>query len=76
MSLRIRLDGHDVKEDDLTDQGKVTIKNLSFVEARLLELRKQQVLLTKAMNTYVSDLKIEIVRNKTGVDLRSILGEE
>ena len=76
MSLRIRLDGHDVKEDDLTDQGKVTIKTLSFVEARLLELRKQQVLLTKAMNTYVSDLKIEIVRNKTGVDLRSILGEE
>ncbi len=76
MSLRIRLDGHDVKEDDLTDQGKVTIKNLSFVEAQLIELRKQQVLLTKAMNTYVSDLKIEIVRNKTGVDLRSILGEE
>jgi hypothetical protein len=76
MSLRIRLDGHDVKEDDLTEKGKMTIKNLSFVEARLIELRKQQVLLTKAMNTYVSDLKIEIVRNKTGVDLRSILGEE
>ena len=75
MSLRIRLDGQELQENELTPSGKSIIKNLSYVEAHLTELRQQRVILMKAMNTHISELKLEIVRRKTGVDLRSILNE-
>ena len=75
MSLRIRLDGQELQENELTPSRKSIIKNLSYVEARLTELRQQRVILMKVMNTHISELKFEIVRRKTGVDLRSILNE-
>lgn len=75
MGLRIRLDGHELKEDEITTVGKAIIKNLSFVETRLKELHRQKLMLTKAKNTHINGLKFEIVRRKTGVDLNSILNE-
>ena len=33
-------------------------------------------LLTKAKNAYIADLKTEIIKSKTGVDLSSLFDEE
>lgn len=72
----LRLDGVDYDLSHASDQAKDLIKRLKQLDQLYEEKTNMVALLTKAKNAYIADLKTEIIRNKTGVDLSSLFDEE
>lgn len=70
----IVIDGKSYDASTLGAEGQAVLARLRFVQARLAELNNTQALMTKARNAYIADLKVEMVRGRTGVDLSSLLG--
>lgn len=69
------LDGSAYSPDDLTECGRLILANLIFTQSQIATRENMVALLTKAKNAYIADLKAEIIKNKTGVDLSSLFDE-
>lgn len=69
MSSKIVFDGteHDVSK--LTAGAKAQMSLLNFSETRLEELQNMLVLLQKAKNGYIAELKREVLSQKAGFTL-------
>ena len=76
MSQRFRIDGVEYDIEALTQEGRDLVSRLTFTRLTLQELSNQMALLTKAKNAYIADLKIEIVKGRTGVDLTTLFSDE
>ena len=76
MTKRFRLDGAEYELDALSAEGRGLVERLSFVHLQVQALSNQKALLTKAKNAYISDLKLEIVQGRTGVDLGSLFSDD
>lgn len=76
MSRRFRIDGVEYDAHGLSEEGRDLVERLTFAQLALQELINRQALLTKAKNAYIADLKIEIVKGRTGVDLGSLFAED
>lgn len=76
MSTRFRIDGDEYDSATLSENGRVLYERLIFTQRRLQELGNQQALLSKAKNAYIADLKTEIVRGKTGIDLSDLFSDD
>lgn len=76
MSRRFRIDGVEYDASGLSEEGLALVERLTFAQLTLQELSNRQALLTKARNAYIADLKIEIVKGRTGVDLGSLFAED
>jgi hypothetical protein len=76
MTKRFRLDGAEYELDALSAEGRALVERLSFAHLQVQVLSNQKALLTKAKNAYISDLKLEIVQGRTGVDLGALFSDD
>jgi transcriptional/translational regulatory protein YebC/TACO1 len=76
MTQAFQLDGEDYNADALSDDGKAIYAQLQFIRQQLQLLSNQQMLLNKAKNAYIADLKIEIVQGRTGVNLAALFDDD
>jgi len=72
----LRLDGEDYDLGKASDEAKAIVARLQHLDRLFEEKSNLMALLTKAKNAYIADLKTEIIKNKTGVDLSSLFDEE
>lgn len=72
MSQRINLDGVEYETSSLTDNGKSILASLQGASARLQELQNLQAIFTRAKRSYIDELKREIIKGKSGVDIATL----
>ena len=72
----LRLDGEDFDLSNASEEAKALVARLQKLDRLVEENSSMMVLLTKAKNAYIADLKTEIIEKKTGVDLSSLFDEE
>ena len=72
----LRLDGEDYDLSKASDEAKALVARLQHLDRLFEEKTNLMALLTKAKNAYIADLKTEIIKNKTGVDLSTLFDEE
>lgn len=76
MSQRFRIDGVEYDTENLSQEGRDLVARLTFTRLALQELNNQQALLAKAKNAYITDLKLEIIQGRTGVDLDALFSDD
>lgn len=72
----IRLNDEDYPVAALSPAGRETLDLYRFAEEQLKHLRNMEAILNKARNAYIADLKHEIVRGRTGLDLSDLLSDD
>ena len=72
----LRLDGTDYDLTTASDAAKALVMRLQSVDRLSEEKNNLLALLNKARNAYIAELKTEIIKNKTGVDLSALFDEE
>ena len=72
----LRLDGEDYDLSKASDEAKALVERLQHLDRLFEEKSNLMALLTKAKNAYIADLKTEIIKEKTGVDLSTLFDEE
>lgn len=72
----LRLDGEEYDLSKASEEAKALVARLQHLDRLFEEKSNLMALLTKAKNAYIADLKTEIIKNKTGVDLSSLFDEE
>ena len=63
------IDGNSYRVSDLSDEGRVQLERLLFVQRNLSLLKNKIAVMTKAKNAYIGDLKSDIVEGRSGIDL-------
>lgn len=72
----LRLDGADYDLSTASETAKVLLARLQNLDRLFEEKNNLMALLTKAKNAYIAELKTEIIKNKTGVDLSTLFDQE
>lgn len=75
MVQTIRLGDIDYDVSLLDEQGQKTLHLYLHVIQQLQDGTNMMALLTKARNAYISEIKYEIVKAKSGVDLGALLDD-
>lgn len=76
MSEKFKIDGVEYDRQDLTDEGQKNLAAYRYANKRLREAVNMKAVLTRARNSYILELKTEIVKGKTGVDLNDLLSND
>ena len=76
MTQKINLDGVEYDTDQLSNEGKKNLVAYAHVNQRLQEALNMRAILTRAKNSYISELKSEMVKGKTGLDLSDLFGDD
>ena len=76
MTQKINLDGVEYNTDQLSDEGKKILVAYAHANKQLQEALNMRAILTRAKNSYISELKSEMVRGKTGLDLSDLFGDD
>lgn len=61
---KIKIDDLEYNTEDLTDQGKVVLASLQFVEQKLRNFRNEIAVYQTAQKSYLTALKIEITESE------------
>ena len=72
MVSKIKLDGKEYEVENLSDEAQRTLELLNFASERLRELLNMKAVLLRSRNSYLKDLKSEIISKKSGL----VFGEE
>jgi len=67
MSEKIKIEDKEYKLDDLSDFAKSQVASLQFVETKIRETNNLKAILQRAKNSYVKELKTEIISSKAGL---------
>jgi len=59
----------------LSAEGRRTLEMLTYTIDRLEEAQRREEALKRAKNSYVADLRAEIVKGTSGIDLDALLGD-
>lgn len=76
MIKSFRIDSLEYDAETLSKEGKKLLAKLDFTQQALDEMANQIVLLTKAKNAYIEDLKLEVVQGRTGIELSALLSDD
>jgi hypothetical protein len=76
MTKSVRIDNVEYDMEQLSQAGRDLYERLSFTQSRLQEYNNMLALLMKAKNAYIVDLKTEIVKGRTGVDLGALFSDD
>lgn len=71
----LRIDGVDYDSAQLSEAEQAQLAALQHAEAQIRELTNMKALLTRAKNSYVEELKREIIKGKSGVDLGALFSD-
>ena len=66
MKKTLRLDGVEYQTESLSENAKSALVLIEFIAKRVKELRDTQSLLQRAKNSYLDELKKEILASKAG----------
>ena len=75
MVKTLRLDGQDYDVSLLSAQGQETLGAYRHATQQLQQAQNMKALLTKARNAYISDIKHEIIKGKSGVDFAALFDD-
>jgi hypothetical protein len=70
------IDGNSYRVSDLSDDGRVQLEQLLFVQRNLNLLKNKIAVMTKAKNSYISDLKSDMVESRSGIDLGLLFSDD
>jgi hypothetical protein len=70
------IDGNSYRVSDLSDDGRVQLEELLFVQRNLSLLKNKVAVMTKAKNSYISDLKSDMVEGRSGIDLGLLFSDD
>ena len=59
-SVKLNFDGQEYEVESMSENGKLTVKSLQFVEAKTVELSNQKAVYNAAKTQYITRLQIEI----------------
>lgn len=71
-----RLDGKNYQASDLSDEGRFQLERLLFVRGNINLLKNKIALMSKAKNSYIDDLKSDIVESRSGLDLGLLFSDD
>lgn len=75
MAKKIKLDGKTYDLSLLSDDGLQAFEMLQFASRRIEHAQQREAALKRAKNSYVADVRAEIVKGTSGVDLQDLLGD-
>ena len=75
MTEHIKFGGKSYDYSLLSVEGRRTLEMLKYTIDRLQEAQQKEEALKRAKNAFVSDLRAEIVKGTSGIDLDALLGD-
>lgn len=66
MEKKFKLGDQEYDAANLSERGQSTLAHLNFTSVRIQELSNMQALLQRAKNSYVDQLKKEMLSSKSG----------
>lgn len=72
MTQKINIDGMEHDLDTLSRETQGIIASLQDTDACIKEMQNLNVVLTRAKRSYIDELKREIIKGKSGVDIASL----
>ena len=68
MQSKIIIDEKEYDTKNLSEKSKATLDSLQFAIKKIHELSNMKILLLRARNSYIEELKKEVIANKSGFD--------
>ena len=72
MSQKINIDGIEYGLDTLSDNAKKIVAGIQDTDACIHEMENLHAIFTRAKRSYIDELKREIIKGKSGVDIASL----
>ena len=72
MQKYFKIDGTMYAVSDLHESAAKLHAALNFTEAKIVDLRNFVAILNRAKQAYISDISMEVVHGKTGIDLAEL----
>lgn len=76
MGQKIKIDGVEYDTDHLSDGAKKLLSLYNHANAQYQEAINMRAIMTRAKNSYLSELKSEVVQGKTGLDLSDLFSDD
>ncbi|EDM70249.1 valyl-tRNA synthetase [Roseobacter sp. AzwK-3b] len=75
MVKTLKIEGQEYDVSTLSEAGRANLAQFQHVTAQLQEAQNLHAVLTKARHAYIADLKNEIVKGKSGIDLSALFDD-
>lgn len=72
MSQKINIDGVEYDFESLSPEAKAILEKLQHTDTQIQDKQNLSALLKRAKNSYVHELKREMIEGKSGVDIASL----
>ena len=72
MSQKINIDGVEYDFESLSQKAKDILEKLQHTDTQIQDNKNLSALLTRAKNSYIHELKREMIEGKSGVDIASL----
>ena len=72
MSQKINVDGVEYDFESLSPEAKAILEKLQHTDTQIQDNKNLSAILTRAKNSYVHELKREMIEGKSGVDIASL----
>lgn len=76
MNQLFKIDGLEYESSCISQKGQEILRRLNFIQTKLQELENNIKLFSKAKNSYIEDMKTEIIQERTGVDFSDLFSGE
>ena len=72
MSQKINIDGVEYDFESFSPEAKAILEKFQHTETQIRDKQNLGALLTRAKNSYIQELKREMIEGKSGVDIASL----
>ena len=72
MSQKINVDGVEYDFESLSPAAKAILEKIQHTETLIQDKQNLSALLTRSKNSYIHELKREMIEGKSGVDIASL----
>ena len=72
MSQKINVDGVEYDFESLSPEAKAILEKIQHTETQIQDKQNLSALLTRSKNSYIRELKREMIEGKSGVDIASL----
>ena len=72
MPQKVNIDGVEYDFESLSPEAKAILEKLQHTDTQIQDNKNLSALLTRAKNSYVHELKREMIEGKSGVDIASL----
>ena len=76
MPKYFKLDGEKYSTEGLSSEGVELVSLLGFTQKQITTLTNKHALLMKAKNAYISDIKVEVVESRSGLDVGMLFTDD